>query len=194
MSQVNIYLLATSTLDISQSKVGPLLAVLAAGVASGSILAGIWSGGEVNPGLTPIGAAVIVVATLMMFALIWVARGGSDLAYYWSVGFLFLMGVGGGLYDVPLRSYMQEYSPRQTRGEILAAANFLIFAGMLLASGVFWGLTAVAGLSAPELFLIGSIISAAVGAIAFWFVGDRTLETLRQLASTIGRLLGGEAS
>ena len=45
---------------------------------------------------------------------------------------LFLLGFFGGLFDVPLAAYMQHYSPKESRGSILAASNFLTFSGVLL--------------------------------------------------------------
>ena len=41
------------------------------------------------------------------------------------------------LFDVPLAAYMQHYSPREHRGSILAASNFLTFGGILIASLAF---------------------------------------------------------
>jgi ZIP family zinc transporter len=53
---------------------------------------------------------------------------------------------------VPLEAFMQHRSPVQTRGSILAAANFMVFAGVLGASLVLvsaavlpYGLAAAAG-------------------------------------------------
>jgi acyl-[acyl-carrier-protein]-phospholipid O-acyltransferase / long-chain-fatty-acid--[acyl-carrier-protein] ligase len=108
MSQVNVYLFATTTLHISQAAVGPLLGVLAAGVAVGSIIAGVWSGHDVEPGITPIGAVGIVVASVIMFLTPYVASANSSFAYYWSCGGLFLMGIGAGLYDIPGRVRAQD--------------------------------------------------------------------------------------
>jgi acyl-[acyl-carrier-protein]-phospholipid O-acyltransferase/long-chain-fatty-acid--[acyl-carrier-protein] ligase len=50
---------------------------------------------------------------------------------------LFLLGFFGGLFDVPLAAYMQHYSPKESRGSILAASNFLTFSGVLLVALAF---------------------------------------------------------
>ncbi len=47
-----------------------------------------------------------------------------------------LLGISAGLFDVPLAAYMQDRSPPEHRGSILAASNFLTFGGMLIASVV----------------------------------------------------------
>ncbi|HEX3655385.1 MAG TPA: MFS transporter [Pirellulales bacterium] len=170
MAQVNIYLFATTTLDVRQAEVGPLLGVLAAGAAVGSILASVWSGNAIELGLTPIGAGGIVVSCLLMFITPHVAAAHSSFAYYWSCTGLFLMGMSAGLYDIPLRAYLQDYSRRSTRGEILGAGNFLIFTAMLLAAGLFLVLTQLLGIGAPIIFLIAGIITVAVTILMLYYL------------------------
>ncbi len=163
-------------------------------MAVGSVLAGIWSGRKVDTGLTPIGAAVIVFSSVMMFFVPRIASPESGLAYYWSCGGLFLMGMGAGLYDIPLKAYLQDYSPRETRGEILAAGNVLIFAAMIVAAGIFWGLTSGLGLTAPDIFLIAAIATAAVTVVILYFVRRQTLEALARPVRGLAGWLRGRAS
>ena len=170
MAQVNIYLFATTTLDVRQAEVGPLLGVLAAGAAVGSVLASVWSGRAIELGLTPIGAGGIVVSCLLLFFTPHVAAAHSSFAYFWSCSGLFLMGMSAGLYDIPLRAYLQDYSRRTTRGEILGAGNFLIFTAMLVAAGLFFVLTQLLRISAPMIFLIAGIITAAATILLLYFL------------------------
>jgi len=51
--------------------------------------------------------------------------GAYTLSYFAAAIFLILLGVSAGLFDVPLASYMQDRSPPEHRGSILAASNFL---------------------------------------------------------------------
>ncbi len=191
LAQVNVYLMGTVTLDITQVQVGPLLAVLAAGVAVGSVLAGFWSGHAVDPGLTPIGATVIVLSCIMMFLAPEVAAPESEFAYTWSCGGLFLMGMGAGIYDVPLRSYLQDFSPLETRGQILAAGNDLIFAAMLVAAGLFWVLTSWLGMTAPDIFLIAGVATAIATIGILYFVRRQTTEALMRPLHGLRNLLDG---
>ncbi|HEX5472024.1 MAG TPA: MFS transporter [Lacipirellulaceae bacterium] len=184
MSQVNVYLFATTTLHISQAAVGPLLGVLAAGVAVGSIIVGVWSRHEVEMGITPIGAAGIVVSAFIMFITPYVASANSSFAYYWTCGGLFLMGISAGLYDIPIRAYLQDFSRRTTRGEILGAANFLIFTAMLIAAGLFYVLTSMLGIGAPMIFLIAGILTAGATIITFYYLHQQT-------AAAVAKLLHG---
>lgn len=178
MSQVNVYLSATTSLDIRQSGVGPLLGVLAFGAALGSILATVWSGDDIELGLTPIGAGGIVVCCVLMYLVPHVASAGSSLAYDLSCGALVLMGVCAGLYDIPMRAYLQDSSRRTTRGETLSAANFLIFAAMLLAAGLFYALTEWLHIGAPMIFLIGAMMTAAAMLPMLYYLRKHALAAL----------------
>jgi acyl-[acyl-carrier-protein]-phospholipid O-acyltransferase / long-chain-fatty-acid--[acyl-carrier-protein] ligase len=51
-----------------------------------------------------------------------------------------LLGLAGGLFIVPLQSFLQARSPERERGRIFAANNFLNTAGMLLAAALCWTL------------------------------------------------------
>ena len=178
LAQVNVYLLGTTILDISQAQVGPLLAVLAGGVAIGSVIAGIWSGGRVDPGLTPIGAAGIILSSVAVYLIDSFAPPDSAEAYYGSCVALFGMGASAGLYDVPLASYLQNFTPERSRGEILSAANFLIFGAMLIAAGGFWILSSPLGLTAPQIFLIAGGITTIVFFVVLYFVHRQTVDAL----------------
>ena len=194
LAQVNVYLLGTTILDINQAQVGPLLAMLAGGVAIGSVIAGIWSGGRVDPGLTPIGAVGIIVSAVAVYLIDSFAPSGSDAAYYGSCVALFGMGASAGLYDVPLASYLQNYTPEKSRGEILAASNFLIFGAMLIAAGGFWILSVPFGLSAPQIFLIAGGITTIVFFVVLSFVHRQTVDALGRPVRWLRRVLGGHAN
>ena len=78
----------------------------------------------------------------------------GSFSYLMTAGCLFLLGLSGGMYDVPLQAYLQHYSPEKTRGSIFAATNLLTFTGTLLASGVFVLLGTVIGFSNRTIFLL----------------------------------------
>jgi acyl-[acyl-carrier-protein]-phospholipid O-acyltransferase/long-chain-fatty-acid--[acyl-carrier-protein] ligase len=189
MSQVNVYLFATTTLHISQAAVGPLLGVLAAGVAIGSVIVGVWSGHEIEIGITPIGAAGIVVAALIMFVTPYVAENDSSFAYYWSCGGLLLMGISAGLYDIPIRAYLQDYSRRTTRGEILGAVNFLIFTAMLVAAGAFYLLTSLLDMDAAMIFLIAGILTIAASVVLLYYLHRQAVAALARLLRSVRGLV-----
>ena len=160
LAQMNIAVYGQE-LRLNEADVGKLLGVLVLGVGLGSVLAGIWSGGRIELGIVPLGAAGIVLGSLSLF----VAGSGVDLdnpvatghAYYWSCAWLFVLGASAGLFSVPLDSFLQHRSPADVRGAILAASNFVSFTGILIASGMFYLMQNWLHLSAKQTFLAAGL-------------------------------------
>ncbi|MEM7456826.1 MAG: MFS transporter, partial [Planctomycetota bacterium] len=143
-AQLNIDAFADESGAITESQRTPLLFSLILGVGFGSLLAGIASAGRIELGLVPWGVGGIALfCILLTFAP---ADFITDEAYDWrmyiSCALLAGLGISGGFYDVPLASYLQHKSPPAKLGSILAATNFLIFAGILLMSVLFNALRA----------------------------------------------------
>ena len=159
LSQLNIdkFALSAPQLVRDQQYVGYLLAVLMLGIGVGSLLAGIWSAGKVEVGLVPFGAAGMAVAALLMVGV----PAGVGTPWSWpylqSCVWLLALGVAAGFYDIPLEAFLQHRSPRESRGSILAAYNFLSFSGMLLAAVIYWLLAGKLGLSARAIFLVAGL-------------------------------------
>jgi acyl-[acyl-carrier-protein]-phospholipid O-acyltransferase / long-chain-fatty-acid--[acyl-carrier-protein] ligase len=123
-----------------QTQVAPLLAALVIGIGLGSVLAGIWSAGRVELGILPLGALGLIVAPFALFTVegeFFEPSGDWTLSYIVACLLLLLLGCSAGLFDVPLASYMQHYSPKDRRGSVLAASNLLTFGGMLIAAVAF---------------------------------------------------------
>ncbi|MFM7843761.1 MAG: acyl-[ACP]--phospholipid O-acyltransferase [Planctomycetota bacterium] len=150
LAQLNIDCFAFEKGAQVQTQVAPLLAALALGVGVGSVLAGVWSNGRVELGIVPLGGLVIAATSLVLCVIpgsivtasTGVAGVTSQLtgSYYVVAALLFLLGVGAGLFDVPLEAYLQDRSPAASRGSILAASNFITFTGITLVSLLFAGL------------------------------------------------------
>ncbi len=140
LAHLNIDQFAAEGDATDQSQMAPLLVTLVIGIGVGSILAGIWSNGRVELGILPLGALGLVIGSVLLYTVEGELVGPSrewTLSYVAAASFLFLLGCSGGLFDVPLAAYMQHYSPREQRGSILAASNFLTFGGILIASLAF---------------------------------------------------------
>jgi 1-acyl-sn-glycerol-3-phosphate acyltransferase len=123
-----------------QEETNPLLGAMVCGVGLGSVLAGYWSGGKVELGILPLGAAGMAIGSMLLFTVS-SQLAALDVAWtsakIWACVWLFLLGVSAGLFDVPLTSYMQHRSSREARGAILAASNFITFAGILAVAGAY---------------------------------------------------------
>ena len=157
LTQANVKLYGESALKLGETGTSFLLLALVIGVGLGSVLAGVWSGGRVELGIVPLGAISIVAAALALFA----AGSGVDPsqdwtvqhAFYLSLAALVWLGASAGLFDVPLEAFLQHRSPAESRGQILAAANFITFLGILAVSGLLHVMQNQLNLSARGTFL-----------------------------------------
>ena len=140
LAQMNIDQFAFEGGATAQSDIVWLLISLVVGVGLGNVLAGIWSGGKVELGILPLGAAGIATSSFLLFTVEGVLidpASSMTLSYAAACFFLFLLGISAGLFDVPLNSYVQHRSPPKLLGSILAATNLLAFTGILLTSVLF---------------------------------------------------------
>ncbi|MFO0906481.1 MAG: acyl-[ACP]--phospholipid O-acyltransferase [Pirellulales bacterium] len=150
-----------------QIALAPLLAALALGVGVGSVLAGIWSQGRVELGIVPLGGFLLAFCSMLLFTVRGTLYDASSsgaglwesvtLSYFIAAALLFLLGVGAGMFDVPLEAYLQHRSPAASRGSILAASNFMTFGGITVSSVLFAGLRAPVRSGAAPLFTAGQI-------------------------------------
>jgi acyl-[acyl-carrier-protein]-phospholipid O-acyltransferase / long-chain-fatty-acid--[acyl-carrier-protein] ligase len=170
LAQSNIDKFARPELVVDQQYVGFLLAMLTLGIGLGAVLAGLWSRGRVEVGLTPIGAAGIGVSLLLLTTVPAGTGEPFSAPYAWACLWLLGLGVSAGLYDIPLLSFLQERSPQDSRGRVLAAYNFLAFSGMFLATGIFWVLASLLGLSARQIFLVCGLLTLGVMVYIAWLI------------------------
>ena len=82
----------------------------------------------------------------------------DSAAFWWCSAFLFTLGLGAGFFDVPLESFLQQGSDPQTRGTVLAAANFLAFSMMIISSCLFYVMREVMKLSSSQIFLVAGLV------------------------------------
>jgi MFS family permease len=116
----------------SELRVALLFALVGLGVGGGSVLAGFLSGHRVELGLVPIGALMIIAATFS-----WAAYPRPGLF----VACLFVIGIGAGFYLVPLYTLLQHRAPKENKGNVVAASNFLNVVGGIVAVAAFYFMT-----------------------------------------------------
>jgi acyl-[acyl-carrier-protein]-phospholipid O-acyltransferase/long-chain-fatty-acid--[acyl-carrier-protein] ligase len=177
LAQLNIDQLAAAGGAVHESAKSPLLLALIAGVCIGSVLAGVWSRDHVELGILPLGAIGVVLSSLLLFTVprhLFETNVAYTGGFVWACLLLLLLGTSAGLFDVPLEAYLQDRSPRESRGSILAASNFLTFSGICLASFLFAALrmpvSGGPGQAAHELFTPQQIFAlAGLGTIPVFF-------------------------
>ena len=157
-----------------------LLTVFSLGIGLGSLLCERMSGRLVEIGLVPFGAFGLTVFSFDLYLAVpeihastSVGPGAflADPGNWRVLADLFLMALFGGFFIVPLYALVQLRSPKDKRSRIIAGNNVLNAAFMVLAGIVAIGLLG-AGLSIPQLFLVVSLMTAAVSIYIFTLVPE----------------------
>ena len=164
-AQLNIIPFAVQSLGLSDIEGGYLFFLTAIGIGTGSLIAGKISGKGVELGLVPLGAAGMA---LTAFLLNLFANTLSAV-----VVIVTLLGVFGGIFEIPLDSYIQITSPKEERGQMVAATNFMSFIGVLFASGLVFVNAEWLGLPPDRGFSIIGGLTLGVGALFAWKLWDR---------------------
>lgn len=176
-TQLNIIPFAVQSLNLSDIEGGYLFFLTALGIGTGALIAGKVSGRIVELGLVPIGALGISICAFLIDA--------GSIHLWVVIPLVTLLGVFGGIFEIPLDAYIQVTSPKQFRGQMVAATNFLSFLGVLFASGLIYLNSEVFGISADKGFtLIGFMTTGVMIAFTFQFFDYFT----RFVASTLSKL------
>ena len=179
LAQMNIDPFAEHVLGLKQSTIGLLMAVLVLGLGGGSVFAGIVSGGKVELGLVPLGACGITISAILLFVsghfVDPLLPAVGQPAFVWSCVWLFLLGFSAGLFDIPLEANLQHRSDTATRGTILAATNFLTFAFILVAAGLFYVMGNILEMDAGSIFLVCGLGTIPVIIYAFQMLPQATI-------------------
>lgn len=126
--QLNIIPFAMTSLGLSDVGGVNLFLVTALGVGAGAFLAGRLSKKFIELGVVPLAALGIA---LCCFSL---DISSANLPCV--IALMLVIGLFGGLYVVPVDTFIQVGSFQLSRAENIAAANFLGFVGVLGASGL----------------------------------------------------------
>ncbi len=178
-----------------ETELGLLLVAPALGIGIGCYLAGRFSGGRIELGLVPFGALGMAV----FLPLSGLCHGAPIeipllklFVYPLLVLWLFLCGVSGGLFIIPLRAYFQQRVDEKARGSALASSNALCFIAILVSGAIVLALTAGASaktgiqaadsllamlpnLSPNEMLVILGALTFSVTAYAMWLLPEFAL-------------------
>ncbi|MDR1229428.1 MAG: MFS transporter [Azoarcus sp.] len=178
-----------SVLGGDESVVTLLLAVFSVGIGSGSLLCDRLTqrrGKAVEPGLVPLGAlgmtlcgvdiafvapANVIDAALPLAGLL------HDITIWRVFADLFLLGVFGGIYCVPLYALVQQRSPVHCRARVVAANNILnslFMVAVSLGAGLFLN----RGYGIPALLLLMAVLHGIVTVYIFSIVPEFLIRAL----------------
>jgi acyl-[acyl-carrier-protein]-phospholipid O-acyltransferase/long-chain-fatty-acid--[acyl-carrier-protein] ligase len=180
-TQLNIIPFAMQSLGLTEVGGGYLFLPTAVGIALGAILAGQLSKDRVEPGISCICGFFIVLFFFMLYFWSW--------SLSMTVIVLALLGVFGGAYLIPFDAFLQLNSPDEKRGQVIAAANFFSFIGVLMASMALYffseelGLSAAAGFALMGILtLISNTVTAGrLSSLLFSFFAQKILKRFRKL-------------
>ena len=157
-----------------------LLALFSVGVAVGSLLCERLSGHKVEIGLVPFGSIGLSVFAVDLF---FVTPAGVSHTALGAWQFmtqpgalrvaldLFLIGMFGGFYIVPLYALIQTRCQASHRSRVIAANNILNALFMVVAAGLAV-LALSAGLTIPQLLLLTGVLNAAVAIYIYTLVPE----------------------
>ena len=172
--------LSKNVLAASEHVVTLLLVVFSVGIGAGSLLCERLSGRKVEIGLVPFGSIGLTLfgVDLWLAAEMHAPHGAQTLAEFvrdashWRMlADLFLIGLFGGFYIVPLYALVQTRSEPAHRSRIIAGNNILNAAFIVAAAALAIGLFA-AGLSIPQLILVTALLNAAVALYIYLLVPE----------------------
>jgi len=158
--QINLALFAQKVFHLKPTEQAWLQAALSLGIGAGSMLAGKLSKGRIEYGLIPLGASLMAVAGF------WLGWPGIETTCF-AMG-LFLLGLGGGLFIVPLVSVLQHRPSPETKGAIQGAASWLSWIGIAAAAITQTLLSGTAHLSYGQIFWVCGGVAALAGLFVTW--------------------------
>ncbi|MCO1333245.1 MFS transporter [Microbulbifer sp. OS29] len=179
--------LTRNVLGGSESVVTLLLCTFTIGIALGSLICERLSGGFIELGLVPIGAAGLTVSGIALglvggnfielndasFAVFLAADGAYSI-----LACLVLLGIFGGLYIVPLYTMIQDRSDPAIRAQTISVNNILNALFMVISALL--GIVFLNGLGAtiPQFFLVIALMNAAVAIFVFAKVPEFAMRLL----------------
>jgi acyl-[acyl-carrier-protein]-phospholipid O-acyltransferase / long-chain-fatty-acid--[acyl-carrier-protein] ligase len=166
-AQLNIIPFTLQSLHLDEVSGGYLFLATALGIALGAIVAGRASKKRVELGMSCLAGFLIAVFLMLLFLF------SHHLIAV--IILLVLLGICGGAFIVPFDSFAQLFSPDGKRGQVIAAANFLSFCGVLVASFALYLFSEIFGISSASGFAVMGVITLIVSCIFTMRLSDLAL-------------------
>lgn len=155
--QLNMIPFAMKIMGLNDVQGGYLFLLTALGIGIGSLVAGRVSGKTVEFGLVPLGGIGISICSFLM--------DYCSEQFGILVILIFLLGFFGGLYLVPLDSFIQVASPPTYRGQVVATTNFFGFFGVFCSAAVLYFISEVLQLPPDRGFTLIGILTVLIVSI-----------------------------
>lgn len=158
--QMNLLLYADHVLKVDALQNSGLQVALALGMAAGSFLAGKLSHERIEYGIIPFGAGVLALSAL--------ALGWPNLPQPVFLAALFTLGIGGGMFIVPIAAVLQQRPPADRKGSVQGAASWLSWVGISFAALLQKELSLTFGLTPGQIFWFCAVSAALAGGFVAW--------------------------
>ncbi len=174
--QLNIIPYGREALGLSKEKSTLLFLFAALGIGAGSWLAGRLSPRNAELGIVPVGATLMALGCIGLWLLPQFCA--APFSPYLACALLFVLGLGGGLYMVPLEATIQFRSPPERLGQNLAASSWIGWLGVVAAAGLLAVNTSVLHLTAAQGFVPLAVTTLVLMAVTLWYLPDFLLRFL----------------
>jgi acyl-[acyl-carrier-protein]-phospholipid O-acyltransferase/long-chain-fatty-acid--[acyl-carrier-protein] ligase len=165
-TQLNLIGYGIQEIGLVESRSGYLFLAAALGIGIGSIAAARISGRDVETGLVPVGAIGLVLALFLLQAV--------QPGLVSCIVIVVILGISAGIFSLPLQTYIQLRANPLKRGEVLAAASFVNWVAILVASGFTWLFSGPMGLRPAQGFgAVGAVTLIFSLAFFWWMPGLR---------------------
>ncbi|HET7840847.1 MAG TPA: MFS transporter, partial [Terriglobia bacterium] len=154
-------------LHLSDSGIGALTAAVSVGIALGAFLAGKLSADNVELGLVPIGSVGLGVFGIALYF--------TSHSFALAMAGHFLVGFFGGIFIIPLQSFLQARAGEHSKGKVIAASNVLTFTGVALGAGFYKLLSVYGHLLPNQVLLVMGLISFAATVYIMTVLPDFTI-------------------
>lgn len=153
-----ILLLGNDVMGLDSYWVGVLLIQMGIGIAIGSLFAGRLSGDHVEIGLVPLGALGIGFGSILLYFF--------TPNFFGTVLSLYLIGISGGLFIVPLNANLQHIAGAEEKGRLIATTNVYSMGSVLLASAVLPLFHDIIGFRSDFIILLIGLVTVSGTALA----------------------------
>ncbi|MEM1058038.1 MAG: MFS transporter [Verrucomicrobiota bacterium] len=146
---------------------GIYMATLGLGFVAGSFLGHRLTFHHIELGLIPIGSVGLIFFTLLL-----------GIIPSWSNFFtaaLFMLGLNGALFAVPLNAHLQDLVPANKRGRILSANLLMTNLVSLIAVAVYYFASSWFGIPPSYQFFVYAVPTVAVSLIVMWLLPENLL-------------------
>lgn len=158
-----------------------VLGTFSLGIGIGSLLCERLSGHKVEIGLVPFGSIGLTIFAVDLYLHIGAPYSGEPMGFstflqhspnYRTLADLFLIGLFGGFYSVPLYALIQSRSDPEYRSRIIAGNNILNALFMVIAALLGVLLLGVMNFTIPQFFLVVALLNAGVAIYIYSLVPE----------------------